>query len=45
MSPQFEKVEQFKIGEDEWQLHSKRLEQFFLANGIRDDRKKGCMYF
>ena len=42
MSTHFGQVEQFEIGKDDWQLY--RLEQFFLTNGITDDRKKVAVF-
>ena len=33
-------IELFEIGSDDWELYAERLDQFLLANGIDDDKKK-----
>ena len=33
-------IEPFEVGSDDWELYAERLDQFLLANGIDDDKKK-----
>ena len=33
-------IEPFEVGSDDWELYAERLEQFLLANGIDDDKRK-----
>ena len=33
-------VEQFEVGGDDWELYTERLEQFFVANEVREGSKK-----
>ena len=37
------KLESFEPGHDDWLLYTERLEQFFVANDINDDKKKVAM--
>ena len=37
-------IEPFEIGSDDWELYAERLEQFLLANGIDDDKKKVAVF-
>ena len=32
-------VEQIEVGADDWELYTERLEQFVLANEVREDSK------
>ena len=33
-------LEPFEIESDDWELYAERLDQFLLANGIDNDKKK-----
>ena len=37
-------IEPFEIGSNDWELYAERLEQFLLANGIDDDKKKVAVF-
>ena len=41
---QIGQIEPFEIGSGDWELYAERLEQFLLANGIDDDRKKVAVF-
>ena len=34
------KLEQFHMGQDDWELYEERLQQYFVANDIKETEKK-----
>ena len=43
-SAQIGHIEPFEIGSDDWDSYAERLDQFMLANGIDDDKKKVAVF-
>ena len=37
-------IEPFEMESDDWELYTERLDQFLLANGIDDDKKKVAVF-
>lgn len=43
MSPVIGKIEPFSDAHESWTCYKERLEQYFIANGVADDKKVPCL--